>query len=210
MPGESMNGQGGVRVGAYGKLPTRGDFLRRGLSPETITCFDAWLQQRLFERPPDWRTGAQPWRFLASPGVFGLFGLVGVMAPSCDKIGRQFPFLIGIEFSMTAEARFVLDQTWLTEAERVIDQLSLVEETGPSLDQALSTLTAIGDCDEPSQIDLEGCSYWWRGPNFEGRVQARSAPDADLFACMMEVWEPTRAIAHANASAAEMAHESSN
>ena len=85
-------------VGFYGKLPSHGDFLRRRVSDAFVAAWDAWLQHcmaasraALGDRWLDVYLTSPVWRFACAPGVAGAAPVVGVMAPSVDRVGRYFP-----------------------------------------------------------------------------------------------------------------------
>ena len=110
--------------GAYGKLPLVGDFIRRGFSPAVISSWDDWLQARLTETPAEWPDEAHDsWSFLIAPGVIGPEALVGVMAPSRDRIGRLFPFLVASEITAAGLDVYDVDEAWLGMAEQMVEAL---------------------------------------------------------------------------------------
>jgi len=87
--------------GWHGKLPTLGDFASRGLAPDFLESWDAWLAQGLAQLQQ--RDGAgwlqayldsPSWRFVLAPGVLGEQAWAGVLMPSVDRVGRYFPFTI--------------------------------------------------------------------------------------------------------------------
>jgi type VI secretion system protein ImpM len=87
--------------GAFGKMPALGDFFRLGAEREFVTPWDIWLQntllaarQTLGARFEDCYMSAPIWRFSLPPGVAGTQGVVGVLMPSVDRVGRQFPLTL--------------------------------------------------------------------------------------------------------------------
>lgn len=87
--------------GAFGKMPSLGDFFRLGLNADLVAAWDGWLQTTLPEararlgvRYEACYMSAPVWRFVLPPGVAGAAGVVGVMMPSVDRVGRQFPLLL--------------------------------------------------------------------------------------------------------------------
>lgn len=76
-----------------GKLPARPDFVRFGAFGPPARAFDAWLT-RSMERVQVKRAKLpqQPLRFLFS--FDGSASLLGVIAPSHDKVGRSYPVAI--------------------------------------------------------------------------------------------------------------------
>ena len=90
--------------GYYGKIPARGDFLRKGLSPGFIQPWDEWEQQFLLtgretlsQRWQEAYFSAPIWRFAVKPGLCGPSAAAGVIMPSVDSVGRQFPLTLAIE-----------------------------------------------------------------------------------------------------------------
>lgn len=87
--------------GAFGKMPSLGDFFHFGLPPGFVTAWDLWLQARIAaarERlGEDWQPryfAAPIWRFTLAPGLAGADGMLGVLMPSVDRVGRHFPLTL--------------------------------------------------------------------------------------------------------------------
>ncbi len=88
-------------VGLYGKLPSHGDFLRRRASDEFVDVWDGWLQDGmaasravLGDRWLDVYLTSPVWRFACSAGVCGGAPVIGLLAPSVDRVGRYFPLTL--------------------------------------------------------------------------------------------------------------------
>ncbi|MBQ1542663.1 type VI secretion system-associated protein TagF [Caulobacter sp. CCUG 60055] len=87
---------------AFGKLPTHGDFVARGLPAAEREAWDAWSSAGLqaaretlgeaFEARHD---AARPLRFAFGPGPFGTGWRAGVVAASIDTAGRRFVIVLG-------------------------------------------------------------------------------------------------------------------
>lgn len=82
----------------FGKLPTHGDFVARGVSAARRERLDAWLSASLAGARSRFGEGlgarydtAQPWRF-AHPD--GAAWLGGALTPSVDAAGRRFPLYV--------------------------------------------------------------------------------------------------------------------
>ncbi len=87
--------------GAFGKIPALGDFFRFGMAPGFVAAWDGWLQRgilaardRLGEGWHDCYMTAPIWRFTLAPGLAGAGAALGVMMPSVDRVGRQFPLTL--------------------------------------------------------------------------------------------------------------------
>lgn len=88
-------------TGYFGKLPARGDFVGAGLPENFIAPWDAWCRNWLTasrtQLGADWFEAWMEgpiWHFLLQPGACGPQAVRGVLLPSADKVGRQFPFLL--------------------------------------------------------------------------------------------------------------------
>ncbi|MGQ0565403.1 MAG: type VI secretion system-associated protein TagF [Gemmobacter sp.] len=91
----------GARFGAFGKMPSLGDFLRMDLAQGFIDPWDRWLQEGMLaartalgEGWQDCYFSAPIWRFTLSPGLAGAAAIQGVMMMSVDRVGRQFPMTL--------------------------------------------------------------------------------------------------------------------
>ncbi len=88
-------------TGFFGKLPTKGDFVRANLPEDFIAPLDAWCRECLAASRQalggDWEAAwmtAPIWRFFLPPGACGPQAVLGVWLPSTDKVGRHFPFVL--------------------------------------------------------------------------------------------------------------------
>lgn len=89
----------------FGKLPSHGDFIARGLSDAQTAAWDDYLTASLsdaatLEGFEDLYGVAPAWRFVAD--VDGQT-MCGVIAPSVDKVGRQFPIVAGVAAGENSE-----------------------------------------------------------------------------------------------------------
>ncbi len=87
--------------GAFGKMPSVGDFFRLSLSPSFVTAWDGWIQQAMLgvqgRLGNDWDAhymSAPIWRFALSAGLAGPQKMLGVLMPSVDRVGRRFPLTL--------------------------------------------------------------------------------------------------------------------
>ena len=91
-----------LRAFAFGKLPTHGDFVMRGLSAEERDAWDVWASEGLErakaefgESFEDRHDAAPPVRFAFGPGPFGDGWKAGAITPSIDGAGRRFVIVVG-------------------------------------------------------------------------------------------------------------------
>lgn len=87
--------------GAFGKMPSAGDFFRLNPPAGFVSAWDGWVQQAMLETQvalgPDWDgryMSAPIWRFTLSPGLAGPQPAMGVLMPSVDRVGRRFPLTL--------------------------------------------------------------------------------------------------------------------
>jgi len=102
-------------AGLFGKVPVRGDFVRRSLPAAFVDPWDRWLQEGI--------AGSQDvlgdtwlevyltspvWRFALSAHLVCGQAAAGVLVPSVDQVGRYFPLTIACllpDDSSPAQAR---------------------------------------------------------------------------------------------------------
>ena len=99
------------RIGYFGKVPARADFVKLAHDPAAISMLDAWLAQVMTLLPSDAR-----WRFhydAMAPVSFALVGparhhaVAGHLLASRDQSGRRFPFLATRTVAVSDPAAFV-------------------------------------------------------------------------------------------------------
>ena len=181
----------------YGKLPSAGDFISRRMPYGLQQFWDAWLatgMETLKERHPvsGWAVwGAMPkWAFLlpCQPGV--PIAQLGVLAPSCDRVGRVFPFLtttaiVADNATNILPRAAAISLAWSEVIAEAQAARSMVETVDARLAEALTGILADdvplvdGDVTLPQgvsptslpwpglaeQFDLGGSeSYWWSVP----------------------------------------------
>ena len=167
---------------AYGKMPALGDFLRLGAEPGFVTPWDLWLQgtllaarQNLGPRFEACYMSAPVWRFSLPPGVAGPQGAVGVLMPSVDRVGRQFPLTLLAQTGQDAQAP-LRNLIWQSPVLDAVERLALdmLDDTMTrEMLQERLALLALRPTGLPSRISTSGTSL----------VLANGAPDlfcADL------------------------------
>lgn len=102
--------------GAFGKMPALGDFFRLNLPRVFVDAWDGWLQagigtlrDRMGGAWDGCYLSAPIWRFSLPRGQVGDAAMVGVMMPSVDRVGRQFPLTLAcpVELATPAETHFL-------------------------------------------------------------------------------------------------------
>jgi type VI secretion system ImpM family protein len=96
--------ESGPRPVLFGKLPSHGDFISRGLDLTACDAWDRWAsdglqaaREALGESFDDAHDRAPPWRFIDGPGRFGRDWRAGALAPSIDAAGRRFMIMLAAD-----------------------------------------------------------------------------------------------------------------
>ena len=176
-------------TGFYGKIPSRGDFVRAGLPASFVAAWDAWLQDvlpaaraALGEEWNDCWMEAPVWRFSLPAGQCGPDRVLGLWMPSVDTAGRQFPLTVAMVFANGAVPDDDETQAWLDAAEDA-GRAALEADLSPTA--LTDRLPAAPQLDAPPQ-DLDG-AWWSAGSPFvrPTSFSAAALPDAARFATML-------------------------
>ncbi|MEI7294996.1 MULTISPECIES: type VI secretion system-associated protein TagF [Paraburkholderia] len=86
-----------AQIAYFGKIPSRGDFVKSGHNPQLLQTLDRWLAQamELLTDDPRWKIvyeEAKPMHF-AFLGSHSKLAIAGHMVASHDQSSRRFPFL---------------------------------------------------------------------------------------------------------------------
>ena len=134
MPGEPL-ALTEARLGFYGKLPAKGDFLGRRLPRSFIDAWDTWLQEGVGESREAmgeaWLEAyltSPLWRFVLSPGLCGPDAVAGVVMPSVDRVGPYFPLALAMPVAecWTPVQLALANEAWFQRAEELA--LSTLDE----------------------------------------------------------------------------------
>jgi type VI secretion system protein ImpM len=95
----------------FGKVPSRGDFVRSNAPVQIVTLLDQWVQQgfEFFSMDPEWRAKfdqAAPIDFVFAR-LSGKRILTGVLAPSRDSNERRYPFIVCASLENVALGKFI-------------------------------------------------------------------------------------------------------
>ncbi|MGF1725735.1 type VI secretion system-associated protein TagF [Photobacterium nomapromontoriensis] len=93
-----------ARLGYFGKVPVRGDFIQDHLPLDFLDAWNEWLQavlavsrEQLGEQWLECYLTSPVWHFALSPGVCGEKGMIGTLMPSIDNVGRHYYFTLATE-----------------------------------------------------------------------------------------------------------------
>lgn len=150
----------------FGKLPTHGDFIARGLSETARLAWDEFASAGLERARAELGEGfeaahqaAPPWRFVLGPGAFGPGWRAGAMAPSVDRADRLFVIAVFAE-ELDPESAGAVGERIADEMERVIylafqqglDADGVAAEAG----RAMAAVLAQSDASGPAPS-----ARWW-------------------------------------------------
>ena len=137
-----------MKVGFFGKLPSYGDFVQRNVSPELTERWDNWLMQSIdtsqSQLKDNWRElyfTSPVWRFTVQQGVISSTTVSGLMMPSVDASGRNYPFFVFCELSGAHDVLSIsaqLEPLHLQAEELIIELLNKVR---PNLDDVAMLLS---------------------------------------------------------------------
>jgi type VI secretion system ImpM family protein len=162
---------GTAASGFYGKLPARGDFVRRGLPDSFVNPWDAWLQTVIAcgraEFSDTWLDSyltAPIWRFFINGGVLDNDAWLGVIMPSVDNVNRYFPLSLAARANgIDAVSAMSEHGAWFDQAETIV--LKALDEDVLSIDEFGGLLDALpplvgGDVPPPAQAEwsIEGAA----------------------------------------------------
>jgi type VI secretion system protein ImpM len=138
----------GRLAGYYGKIPLAGDFITRRMAQETISIWDNWLRHGLLyvknaEPAREWieQCHATIWNFVVPPSISG-GQLVGLIADSRDRVGRQYPFTLFESMALRGGGQFRLDQVtpFFIRHAPILRALQLRQMSGDQLEVALDSV----------------------------------------------------------------------
>lgn len=191
----------------YGKMPSVGDFISRRMPYPLQQFWDHWAAGGLESLKASsmssgwdiWR-GSPKWAFIlpVQPGIPLI--QMGVLAPSCDRVGRIFPFLVtlplphdrlasyipcaaslglawGDVIAQAQMSRLGIEEIDARLASALADALSnpaTAEDSEKTLPQGMNPLT-LPWADLASTFDGQGGEgFWWSVPPANTAFRART------------------------------------
>ena len=178
-----------LSAGFFGKIPTRGDFVRHGLPTDLVRALDTWWQDvlpasrdRLGAAWTDAWMEAPIWRFHLPAGTCGPDAAAGLWLPSTDRAGRLFPLTIAI--AAPAWAGLARHGGFLDAAEAI--GLAAVEQdvTPEQLATAIATAAGPGT----PMAEPRAATWWTNGGTrvAPARRSFAAMPDGAAFAAMLQ------------------------
>jgi type VI secretion system protein ImpM len=160
--------------GWYGKIPSLGDFASRRLSQPFITVWDNWLQHAMTASRatlgPGWLDtymNSPIWRFILLPGVIGdtLWG--GIMMPSVDKVGRQFPLtiVVAIPARPGCMAAVMGARDWYGDLEETALATLNVDFPVQQFEEQLASMPFPAGVVASEDAHITALAAWWQAPS---------------------------------------------
>ncbi|MDQ7957449.1 MAG: type VI secretion system-associated protein TagF [Rhodocyclaceae bacterium] len=152
------------RPSYFGKLPSRGDFVKGQYNPQLLKALDEWLSQAmaLLAEDPRWKLiyDAAPPLHFACLGSRSRLAIAGHLRPSHDEASRRYPFLAAVPIEAEAALDFLVGAP------------ALLGDCWQHLAGTVAQLAASTEPDAP----LRGLENWSPAiPSaFRGSVQAAS------------------------------------
>ena len=162
---------GAPRAVIFGKLPSHGDFVYRGLGDAARAAWDEWASAGLAEADAELGEGfeaahdtAPPWCFISGPGLLGEGWRVGAFAPSADSAGRRFVIVVAIDDLSLADAVLLGPRT----AAALIEAFYRMFSARLSADEALEIVAGCAQETGGAKAAALGClltareqGVWW-------------------------------------------------
>lgn len=202
--GDLRTGEAG-RVGFFGKMPGRGDFVRRDLPNAFVDKWDEWLTECIARSRAALGHGwtdawlcAPVWRFALGGGLCGPTAWAGVMMPSVDSAGRYFPLTLVASVAGTEIPTSLLIGGWIDALENVAisalddaqgfdgfaNAVTALPTPSPQVDPSLDGARSMGNALDPMGFaSLLAAAGSLRGGRalFVTRGAERVAPASILF-----------------------------
>jgi type VI secretion system protein ImpM len=190
-----------VRRGFDGKLPSRGDFIDRGLPGTFLKPWREWIDRalsasraRLGDAWVEVWLEAPIWHFAMPAGACGPDAVLGFTFPSIDRVGRHYPLTVAAVFSGSGPVPAPeIAASWSRGAEALALDALAHDQTPEALYDALVALAMPAPCDgmvsedAATQIWIE--AVWWTdgSPRVPAvRMSLSGLPEAGQFTAMID------------------------
>ena len=196
-------------AGWFGKMPALGDFASRRLPDAWIAGWDAWLQHELVNSRE--LLGDDEWlalymvapvrRFWLAPGLLTPDAWSGLLMPSVDSVGRQFPFTLAAPLRAGQDhlVDALASDDWFDAADAVARQVLDPAFDVSALEQAIAALPPLhgerrieelAGTRVAQQLHAQharlGCVWWCEGAsNAAAYIGAAALPRGAAFMALL-------------------------
>ncbi len=152
-------------IGFFGKIPSRGDFVTRGLSSGLVDAWGSWMAPALgasrallgAQWDDAWMV-APVWRFALPAGLCGSAPVLGLMRPSADRVGRLYPLMLAAELDGLVGTPDPESGASFLDAAEDAGRDALADLLEP--DDLWARLQAVAP---PRSSEVTGRALWWTG-----------------------------------------------
>lgn len=143
----------------FGKISSRGDFVKSASGAKVIALIDNWVAQgmELLIANPGWKSaydGAGPVDFLFI-GTRRKHAICGALIPSCDASSRRFPFIAATLFEVDVPLAFLALSPIVME--RHVNHQRALSRHATTTHDAAEALAAIGETALQVESDQSRC-----------------------------------------------------
>lgn len=100
-----------LQLSYFGKLPSRGDFVKSANNAQLLDTLDRWLAQgmELLAEDPGWKASYDGWKpmHFAFLGSQSKLAIAGALMASSDMSSRRFPFLTAVAMEVERPLNFI-------------------------------------------------------------------------------------------------------
>lgn len=142
----------------FGKMPTRGDFVRRGPQGPALDAVDDWAQRGFAHGRP--RAATAELHALVMPSADGQEAFVGAATMSRDRVGRAYPLVAGRAVPLVGADPALLPE-WPVRWAGLLDaaaELARAAAGGVDLGALDARLVRLPDLDDASGREARGCA----------------------------------------------------
>lgn len=176
-------------LGVFGKLPASGDFVSLGMDHGLRERVDDWLSRGMLAlaSAPDglrYYAAAPTWCALIAADLLAEVELGLVLAPSADRVGRDFPLSVLIQPEVGESKR-----AFAARVQSVADALARSQQARSSAQALRRELIEAASRGSPLELPpssrSEDVSLWWPAHPAAQSMEHRGALDEALFLRLM-------------------------
>lgn len=177
----------------FGKLPSHGDFVSRGLTLEIEQVWDRWAgselesaRQALGDAFDLAHEASPPWGFVSGPGPLGQGWRCGAIAPSVDSAGRRYLLIAGVD-GLAPETAAFLGLRAVGQAEAAI-RAALVDGLDADATVRLLDVAPSTDHDIAKQLGAKPTDgVWWSLPGLTAPAVGNGPPEGLVAKSLEEI-----------------------
>jgi len=154
-----MNTMTPIKVSYFGKIPSRGDFIKASDQASLLQVFDEWLAETMsiIAEDPRWKINYDSAKAISFTflGPQKKYAIAGHLTPSSDSASRRFPFLTLGSMEVNASVQFVSNSPLIFS--RLWNKLAVQSESIINSSAAVPLLQNLNS--DPIEMMLDYKSY---------------------------------------------------